>query len=288
MTWNSQYKSLDHWRGLAALWVMMFHGFGTTFQTQLHPVLEVFKAIAAPGWLGVNLFFVISGYCIVSSAYRSTLKDSNPVTFLKNRFWRLVPTYWIAFFCAIALNIISSPFNKVSLSSLVPMSWQVWLGNLLLIQPYLNIPGYVVVYWSLAAEIGFYLIVAGLLVISDRFGQKTALMIGVSTGVASVFINSQWAVLTAWCEFVCGGLLFLALLAQAKERSHHRNLALCIVLTVGILSLWTRCRVCPGALSSVSPRSARCFNSILILAQFHGSDVLFALFDACPTTGESD
>lgn len=240
MTWNSHYKSLDYWRGIAILWVMLFHGFGTTFSQPLHPVLEVLKAIAAPGWLGVHFFFVISGYCIMSSAYRLTLKDGNPWTFLKNRFWRLVPTYWIAFFSAIALNILSSPFNKVSLSALVPTSWQSWIGNILLIQPYLDVPFYVVVYWSLTVEIGFYLIVAGLLFISQKLGRKIALILGISTGIASVLIHSPWAILTTWCEFVCGALLFLALLSQAKERTQHRNLALGIILLIGLLSLWMR------------------------------------------------
>jgi peptidoglycan/LPS O-acetylase OafA/YrhL len=60
--WNPQYKSLDHWRGIAILWVMIFHGFGTTYDKSLHPLAESLKAVAAPGWLGVHLFFVISGF----------------------------------------------------------------------------------------------------------------------------------------------------------------------------------------------------------------------------------
>jgi peptidoglycan/LPS O-acetylase OafA/YrhL len=36
-SWNPQYKTLDHWRGIAALWVMIFHGFGTTYEKSLHP-----------------------------------------------------------------------------------------------------------------------------------------------------------------------------------------------------------------------------------------------------------
>ncbi|MBD1844330.1 hypothetical protein H6F89_13200, partial [Cyanobacteria bacterium FACHB-63] len=47
MTWNPHYKSLDYWRGIAALWVMLFHGFGMVYDKQLHPAAEVIKAIAA-------------------------------------------------------------------------------------------------------------------------------------------------------------------------------------------------------------------------------------------------
>ncbi|MBD1841857.1 acyltransferase, partial [Cyanobacteria bacterium FACHB-63] len=227
----------DYWRGIAALWVMLFHGFGMVYDKQLHPAAEVIKAIAAPGWLGVHFFFVISGYCIMSSAYRLTLKDGSPWTFLKNRFWRLVPTYWFAFFSVVVLNLASQPFNRASLEALVPLSWQAWVGNLLLIQPYMNVPFYVVVYWSLVVEIGFYLMMAVLLVIRNRLGQSVALFIGLSTAVASVVIKTQWAVLTSWCEFVCGALLFIALLSAAQGRVHHRHLALCLIAILGGLSL---------------------------------------------------
>lgn len=238
MTWNSQYKSLDYWRGISALWVMLFHGFGTTYDVKLHPIVEVVRAIADPGWLGVHFFFVISGYCIMASVYRLTLKDGSTWTFLRNRFWRLVPTYWFAFLSTIILNLVSSPFNKVSIGALLPSSWKAWIGNLFLLQPYLDVPFYVVVYWTLAAEMGFYLIVAALLCIRNRLGQNVALFIGLATGVASVFINSKWAVLTNWCEFVCGALVFIALFSRAQGRLNHRNLSLCLIAVLGILSLW--------------------------------------------------
>lgn len=237
--WNPHYKSLDCWRGIAALWVMMFHGFGTSYQISLYPLAEGVKAIAAPGWLGVHFFFVISGYCIMASAYRLRLKEISTLTFLKNRFWRLVPTYWVAFISTIVLNVASSPFNQVSPGAMLPTSWQSWVGNLFLIQPYLHVPFYVVVYWSLAVEVGFYLIVAGLIWISRRFGLSLALFVGLTTGVISIFIDSQWAVLTTWCEFVCGALLFIALLSRAKGRVYPQNLSVSLIVIFVILGLWS-------------------------------------------------
>ena len=57
-SWNPQYKTLDHWRGVAALWVMIFHGFGTVYNKPLHPLVELVKSVAAPGWLGVHLDYL--------------------------------------------------------------------------------------------------------------------------------------------------------------------------------------------------------------------------------------
>ena len=43
--WNFRYKTLDHWRGFAALWVMLHHGFSPIHQDNLHPIVEFFKSI---------------------------------------------------------------------------------------------------------------------------------------------------------------------------------------------------------------------------------------------------
>ena len=238
--WNPQYKTLEHWRGIAALWVMLFHGFGTTYEKSLHPFVELFKSVAATGWLGVHLFFVISGYCIAANIYRLVLSNGSPWTFIKDRAWRLLPTYWAAFLVTIVLNLVSSPFNHTSLWECFPLSWQAWLGNLFLVQPYLDTPFYNVVYWSLVVELVFYLIATLLLVIWTQINQNIAIFIGLTLGVISVFIvpNSQLAPLTHWGEFVCGILVFSALLAKFQGKVYRHNLSLILIVILGSLSIW--------------------------------------------------
>ncbi|MEH2197159.1 acyltransferase family protein [Nostoc sp.] len=235
--WNPQYKTLDHWRGIAALWVMIFHGFGTTFNKPLHPLAELVKLVAAPGWLGVHLFFVISGYCIAANLYKLSFEDGSLWTFIKNRFWRLMPTYWLALIMTIILNLISSPFNKTNLLDSFPSSLQSWLGNLLLIQPYLNVPFYVVVYWSLVVELGFYIIIASLLAIRTSINQNFALFIAISLGLASVFIpaDPRLGLLNYWGEFLCGSLVFIALWASNRNHIYQRNLCLILIILLGSL-----------------------------------------------------
>jgi peptidoglycan/LPS O-acetylase OafA/YrhL len=238
--WNPQYKSLDHWRGIAILWVMIFHGFATTYDKSLHPLTELLKVVAAPGWLGVHLFFVISGYCIAANVYRLVLNNGSPWTFITNRAWRLMPVYWSAFLVTIVLNLVSSPFNRTSIGQNLPSSWQSWLGNVFLIQPYLKVPFYGVVYWTLVVEIRFYLIVAILLIIQKYINPKLALFIGLSLGFSSVFLasSSQGMILSHWCEFVCGVLVFSALLAKDQGKIYRHNLSLALILIFGIVSVW--------------------------------------------------
>lgn len=239
-SWNPQYKTLDHWRGIAALWVMIFHGFGTTFDKQLHPFVEIVKSVAAPGWLGVHLFFVISGYCIAANVYKLTFKHGSSWAFIQNRLWRLMPTYWLAFLVSLLLNIISSPFNQATLSDSFPSTIQAWIGNLFLIQPYLNVSFYVVVYWSLVVELGFYLIVALLLGIRNNFNQKIALFMGISLAFVSIFMpyNSKLDFIKYWSEFVCGSLVFSALLAKHKNHVDHHKLSIILILLLGAVGGW--------------------------------------------------
>lgn len=243
-SWNPQYKSLDHWRGIAALWVMVFHGFGGIYDKSLHPIVEQLKSLAAPGWLGVHLFFVISGYCIAASVYRLILNNGSSWKFIQNRFRRLMPTYWLAFLLTIILNIVPSPFYKVNIWNIIPTSLQSWIGNLFLIQPYLNVPFYVVVYWSLVVEIGFYCIVFLILLIEEKINLKTAIITGLLLGIISILIPEipQLGFLTFWSEFVCGFLVFIALFAKHQNHQYYQMLSLLLILifgTLGILSKYT-------------------------------------------------
>src|SRR5436190_8335590 len=78
-----RYESLDHWRGLACLLVIVYHS------TIMHLTSTETQQAAADGgrsaveWLlvqthtfsvGVALFFVISGYCIAAAADSSRRK----------------------------------------------------------------------------------------------------------------------------------------------------------------------------------------------------------------------
>src|ERR1700676_3257951 len=64
---------LDTVRGLAILLVLFFHGFGFQFASAPLPRLaHLFVVATMPGWVGVNLFFVLSRFLITG-----LLLDSN-------------------------------------------------------------------------------------------------------------------------------------------------------------------------------------------------------------------
>jgi peptidoglycan/LPS O-acetylase OafA/YrhL len=231
---NFYYQTLEHWRGIAALSVVLFHGFGPLYNKPLHPSVVWLKMIAGYGWLGVHLFFVISDYCITASAYKTFLKNDTFITFIKNRFMRLVPTYWIAFILTIGIGIISSPFNSTNIANNIPKSWLEWLGNILLIAPYINTAFYGVVYWTLSVEFGFYLIVMLLLIIAQKINIKTAIFMGLTLAFSSVFMFKNPNIpqfISYWCEFFCGTLVFMAITLKLAGKNYQHNLCLGLILS---------------------------------------------------------
>lgn len=85
-----RYRLLDASRGLAILWIVCFHVL-VDVRDQYWSVLNQFIGY---GYLGVYIFFVISGYGIASSSRRLLKGKSNPWSFLSRRFNRIYPSYW--------------------------------------------------------------------------------------------------------------------------------------------------------------------------------------------------
>lgn len=114
---SSEYRTLVHWRGIAALSVVVFHGFGAISIADLtvHPSVAWLKWVSDFGGFGMHLFFVISGYCIAANIYRLSFQPVNAWEFLRDRLLRIYPVYWAACLAAILLNALSAPFNRVRL-----------------------------------------------------------------------------------------------------------------------------------------------------------------------------
>ena len=133
-------KALDGIRGVAIIMVMLFH---------FNYLLEV-------GWIGVQLFFVLSGYLITSILLKS--KENNLGFYLKKFYWRrslrIFPLYYL-YVVAIALLYlvlgIPSYFND-----LAPFLFSYTYNYYPLING-LTFDGFFTHFWSLSVEEQFYL-----------------------------------------------------------------------------------------------------------------------------------
>ena len=88
-------KELDAYRGLAALSVVLYHY--TTIYAKDFGVES--DAYFSYGWLGVPFFFILSGFVITLTVERC----KTGWEFLKKRFLRLYPTYWICMLITLAV-----------------------------------------------------------------------------------------------------------------------------------------------------------------------------------------
>ncbi len=153
-------------RGLAALWVFLYH---------LHPreSQTLYAHFASVGDLGVSAFFVISGFCIYGSAKRILERGQPSMAFLKRRLLRIYPPFWASVVVVLAVPVIQAALYMTATHrwEYGPQDWysfRIWdwplflsLGRIFFThgQP-LHI-GFVqinAVYWSLAIEVQFYLV----------------------------------------------------------------------------------------------------------------------------------
>jgi peptidoglycan/LPS O-acetylase OafA/YrhL len=144
--------ALDGLRFLAALAVVLFHFIGQTpwamieiwgrpYQTLFPEVHRYF----AFGRLGVDLFFLISGFVICMSAWGRSPRD-----FFISRVTRLYPMYWIAIVVsACVVYAVETPFGRPN-----P---RVLFANFTMLQVPLGVDSLDPVYWTLWPELCFYL-----------------------------------------------------------------------------------------------------------------------------------
>jgi peptidoglycan/LPS O-acetylase OafA/YrhL len=141
---------VDWARGLAAVAVAFYHF------NQAQPGTGWFGSLVSHGWLGVPVFFVLSGYCIQLAARRS--QDWR--RFLIARFFRIYPPY-LASLALVAL-LIAWRIHATGFNDIVkpPQSiGDVALTLTLLIEPVTHVHALNWVYWTLTFEAAFYLVV---------------------------------------------------------------------------------------------------------------------------------
>lgn len=155
-----QYRSIHYLRGLAAIMVCIFHIFANT-KFLLDDIYGVW-------WMqgGVDIFFVISGFVMVSS---TSGRAVSPGRFLTQRIQRIVPLYWFATL-VVMLQIPGQWGLKIQSLLFIPaMNPKVGM-----IQPILE-PG-----WTLNYEMFFYLAFACSLFLKEayRFLAIASLFLG--------------------------------------------------------------------------------------------------------------
>jgi len=199
----ARYQSLDVWRALACLAVVACHSVASREPSLWHW-----------GWLGVPVFFVISGYCISAAVERSSSFGG----YMRRRLRRIYPPYWAALAVTAALSLWAA--TRGGVGGLVPataLTPSQWLGNLTLTEswrPHLfgaPMIGLLTITWTLCYEEQFYL-VAGLLRrwYFPGVALVTALVLAWPYPVVGFFFDGLWL------HFAAGVAVYYALARDAR------------------------------------------------------------------------
>ena len=141
---GGRFEEIDVLRGLAALAVVIFHYSGHCVK-----FFGDFPFDFKIGARGVELFFLVSGFVIYFTLEKSRgLRD-----FAFSRFSRLYPVYWGTLTLVVAIDVLV--FGT-------PMWWGGYFVNMTMLQKFVGFPDIDTVFWSLAVELCFYVIMAAL------------------------------------------------------------------------------------------------------------------------------
>ncbi len=189
---------LDGLRGLAALYVVMHHAYyGLTAEASLPPLVTKLTYWLYLGHSAVDIFIVLSGYCLMLPVIRSGRLSGGTGDFIRRRARRILPPYFAALVLSLlaiallpALRDMSHPdaLWNVSLPAFIP---GIIISHLLLIQNFnpdwhskIDYP-----MWSVATEWQIYFLFPLVLLPAwKRAGAVAAVIAGFVIGLVPLFL----------------------------------------------------------------------------------------------------
>ena len=251
-------------RGLAASWVVLFHIGKGQYVTgvTVHLPASVRYAVFDYGSAGVAVFFVLSGFVISHSLAGRAIDARGYVRFVARRSLRLDPPYWASIVLTVSVGAVYArargmPFGPPAATTVLGhvayLQEFLWLPEIELNCPCLPLawgPGFTppphrMIYWTLAYEIQFYLVLAagwwaiGALVrrgVGERTAQAAIMVPLGALAFVSAALAREWALhglfANLWHGFFLG---VLAYEAGVRRRALPALLALCAVTLFGAM-----------------------------------------------------
>jgi hypothetical protein len=206
---DKRLKLIDGLRGVAATLVMLFHLVGRTSA----------GALTHRGYLGVAIFFVLSGFVITSmlSPRRMNLRFLGQ--FALRRMVRLDIPYWVNIVLVLVMMRLAAGFGAAQQSVSVAQL----AAHLFYLQDLLGYRPISSVYWTLCFEIQFYLALALLLWAAQKVGARRryfliafVLLLGLSVLASMNLVPTPRGLMFSyWWAFALGGLCYWTLVEQA-------------------------------------------------------------------------
>jgi peptidoglycan/LPS O-acetylase OafA/YrhL len=143
--------SIDFLRAIGAIAVCIFH-FAHNFLAESNPVYWVFDH----GHLGVELFFVMTGFLIPYSLHKKNYNINGFGKYIFDRLLRIHPAYLgavaLCIICRWIVALLPEPYGMPANVYFLDI-----IGHFTYIQPYIGRNWFVILFWTLAVQFQFYL-----------------------------------------------------------------------------------------------------------------------------------
>lgn len=211
---KNSFVSIQVLRFFAAISVMMYHySFMFYERAYIEKTIPSMWSFFQYGYLGVDLFFIISGFVIAMSAEGRSFMD-----FSVSRFARLFPVFWA---CIIVTSFYLFLYGSVTNDSI---TFNRFFSNLTMLPGFFGSSYVDGSAWSLAIELRFYFLVALVLLFglykqldSIAFFVSSLLLVDIismnffpslfNTSIGGLFSHNG----NNWAGYFCAGILFYSL-----------------------------------------------------------------------------
>ena len=178
-----RYQSLQALRALAALMVLVFHSALVIPEPDIKATLWRIPGLTDFGFLGVNLFFVISGFIIASVLSRNPFSYFD---YFQKRFFRIYPLLWAAMLMGLYHFYMLKWFTAEFVQATQTDAWGLLKSALIFPQeakPFWQ-PA-----WTLEHEVLFYIIAAA---VAPLFGLRALAVLLLGLGTVGIVKALPW------------------------------------------------------------------------------------------------
>ena len=191
---KQRFLFVDGLRGIAAMLVVLGHFRGAVNETAVSEwIWSPIETFFSYGYLGVDIFFVISGFVISYSVRNADHTPGFLFRFGLRRSIRLDPPYWLTIFLElilIKLGLLIFPHLDSSFPSLEKI-----LAHFIYMQNLLGYGNILAVFWTLCYEVQFYLVFVSFLVLlrnlRGSFSDKSIRISVICVGVFSFIVSEN-------------------------------------------------------------------------------------------------
>lgn len=200
---RGHFPTLVFLRACAVLLVMIFH----IIPHETVEGIPVLEQVVAYGYTGLDMFFIISGFIVPYAMWKAGYTIRSFPRFLVKRLVRLEPPYLASLAFAIFMQWSFFKINSWDYT----FDWPRILSHIGYLNQYLGYESFVSVYWSLALELQFYVLIGLLFAVLVVRYQWVAIivLVGICSVTLLVFIPYNWAMFQYASMFSLGILLFL-------------------------------------------------------------------------------